>query len=446
MVPENRVGKGYGRVGKKEAMGWITDDEIGTIGRDFSHSREQAFMDPFEYFHIAMQTIAQNKARSLLTMLGVIIGVMAVVVLVALGEAAQRYVELEFAGMGSNLLNITPGKQETTGAAPMVSKSFRKLTNENAREIRRRARGVALVAPLVIGAGAVRFGDRLRDSMVFGVTEECSPVRNIYPQFGRFITHQDDEKNSAVCLLGLQVKKDLFGDTNPLNEQVTINRRKFQIVGVMEEIGTTLGINMDDMVIIPLSGAQQMFHRGQDELYQITVSATNAAEVSEAAESIREVLIAAHDHTEDFTILDQASILQTFNDIFGVLKAMLAGLASISLLVGGIGIMNIMLVSVRERTREVGIRKAVGATRSDIGFQFLVESITLSGVGGILGIALGYVGTMLLMLAYPLFPVSISMWSVAMAFFFSLAVGVFFGVYPALKAVGVDPVEALRYE
>ena len=403
-------------------------------------------MDPLEYFRIAIQTIAQNKARSLLTMLGVVIGVMAVVMLVALGEAAQRYIELQFAGMGSNLISVTPGKQESTGAAPIVSKSFRKLTNENAREIRRRARGVAHVAPIVVGAGAVRSGGRMRDCMVFGVTEDCSPVRNIYARTGRFVTAPDVEKNAAVCLLGLQVKTDLFGGKNALHEQITINRRKFQVVGVLEELGTTLGINMDDMVMIPLPAAQQMFHGGQDELYQIMVSTANAADVSEAAASIREVLIEAHDHTEDFTIVDQASILETFNDIFGVLKVMLTGLASISLLVGGIGIMNIMLVSVRERTREVGIRKAIGATRGDIGLQFLVESVALGGVGGILGIAFGYLGTILLAIFYPVFPVSISAWSVAMAFFFSLAVGVFFGVYPAMTAASVDPVEALRYE
>lgn len=399
-----------------------------------------------EYFGIALDSLAQNKVRSFLTMIGVTIGVLAVVLLVALGEGAQKYVAKEFADMGTNLLIITPGKQETSGMMPIVAGSFRKLTHENAKEIKRRAVGVKDVSPEVVGAGAVRYGDRERNCMILGVSPALERIRDMHVETGRFLDDKDLEKNNRVCVLGAQLKDELFGTANPLGERVSINRSKHLVVGVMERKGVTLGINADDIVIVPLLSGQQMFYGGEDELYQIVVQANSPEETQAAAESIRQILTAAHDYTEDFTIIDQTSMLSTLDKIFVALKVMLSGIASISLLVGGIGIMNIMLVSVRERTREVGIRKAVGATRRDIGLQFAIEAVTLSCLGGVLGILLSYVGTYSMRLAYPSFPISASAWSIIVAFAFSATVGVFFGAYPALKAASVDPVEALRYE
>ncbi|MBI4556213.1 MAG: ABC transporter permease [Candidatus Hydrogenedentes bacterium] len=403
-------------------------------------------MSPFEYIAIAAHALAQNKVRSALTMLGVIIGVMSVILLVSLGEGAQDYVEREFAGMGSNILLITPGKQETSGMMPITAGSFHKLTYENSKEIARKAVGIKGVAPVVMGAGSVRFGNRERNTIVLGVTPEFEPVRNLYVQIGRFVNGQDIEKNNKVCMLGTTVKEELFGSGNALYEKVSINRMKHMVVGIMEQKGMTLGINMDDLIVIPLTSGQQMFHGGEDEVFQVLVAAMSPEDLKTAAASIRDILYMAHDYNEDFTITDQASMLSTFSKIFAALRFMLVGIASISLLVGGIGIMNIMLVSVRERTREVGIRKAVGAKRKDIGLQFLIESVTLSGIGGGLGIALGWLGTVGMNWWYPSFPVHTSLWSIMMAFLFSGTVGVFFGVYPAIKASGVDPVEALRYE
>lgn len=403
-------------------------------------------MSALESILTALGSLAQNKVRAFLTTLGVVIGVMSVIVLVSLGEGAQAYIKREFAGMGSNILIVNPGKQETTGMIPVVGGAFHKLTYENAREIQRKATGIAQMSANVVGAGYVQFGERRRDVLIIGCTEGLAEVRQLTIQLGRFITTPDVDKNNRVCVIGQKVKDELFGSQPALHQKITINRSKHLIIGVLEKKGMMLGINLDDIVIIPLPSAQQMFQGGEDFLLEILVTARSAEDIKPTADSIRQVLTAAHDYTEDFTITDQDGMLGAVSKIFDALRFMLAGIACISLLVGGIGIMNIMLVSVRERTREVGIRKAVGATRRDIGFQFLIEAVTLSVFGGILGILLGWVSTTFVRLLYPSLPVSLSAWSVTMAFTFSLSVGVFFGVYPAYKASGVDPVEALRYE
>lgn len=401
-------------------------------------------MNALEHIMTALGSIGQNKVRAVLTTLGVIIGVMSVILLIALGESAQAYVEREFAVMGSNVIIVTPGKQETTGMFPITAGSHRKLTYDMARAAKRRAVGITGVAANSIGLASVRYLNRQRHVLLIGTTPDFEHVRQLYTQIGRFINEQDIERNNRVCIIGTTIKRELFGDGRALYQKVSINGAKHVIVGILEERGMALGIDLGDIVIVPLPSAQQMFNK--DELMEILIGARSQEDIPRAIESVRSILKAAQDNVEDFTITDQDGMLATFTRIFDMLRLMLVGIASISLLVGGIGIMNIMLVSVRERTREVGVRKAVGARRSDIALQFLIESVTLSVLGGCIGIALGALGAFILHALYPSLPIGISMWSALTAFSFSMAVGVFFGVYPAVKAASVDPVIALRYE
>lgn len=403
-------------------------------------------MDTFESLLLAYRSIKLNGVRSLLTMLGVIIGVMSVILLISMGEGAQAYVENEFAAMGSNILIIKPGKTETAGAMPVVADSIYKLSYTNAQEIVRKVKNLRGVAPYTMGAGAVQYGDRRRNTAVLGVTPEFEQVRRTYAQIGRFIRATDIERNMKVCVIGTVVRDELFGKNKALSQWISINRAKHLVVGVLEQKGVSLGINLDDIVIIPLPSAQQMFHGGEDELFEILVATHTKDEIRQVIGEVRDVLTAAHRDTEDFSITDQDGLLGSFGQIFDGLKLMLLGIACVSLFVGGIGIMNIMLVSVRERTKEVGIRKAVGATRWDIRVQFLVESMAISVTGGLLGIGLGWTCTLYMQIFYPNYPVILSSWSVVLAFFFSVAVGVLSGAYPAFKASSVDPVEALRYE
>ncbi len=249
---------------------------------------------------------------------------------------------------------------------------------------------------------------------------------------------------AKVIVLGTKVKEELFGTENALGKVVILSDARYRVVGVMRKKGTSMGMDIDDIVYIPVTSGQELFDT--DSLFEIIASTPRADDVDRAIAQIKDVLIKRHAHKEDFTIQTQGAMLETMNTILGVLTAVLGGIAGISLLVGGIGIMNIMLVSVRERTREIGIRKALGARNKDILAQFMIEAITLSGAGGVIGIILGVSLALVIPVFVEVLPTSVSLWSILMAFFFSAAVGIFFGVYPARKAALQDPIQALRYE
>jgi putative ABC transport system permease protein len=398
-----------------------------------------------EAFALAFEMLGAHRVRTALTMLGVIIGVAAIILLVSLGEGATAYITRELTGLGTNLLIITPGKTQTSGGFhPPVAGTVRKLTYDDALALRRRASLLTDAVPVVLGTGKVRYQGASRDATVVGITPEFQRVRRLYVEIGQFVSDEDVDGRRRVVVLGRTVKRELFGEENPLGRFVTLADSRYRVIGIMERRGVSLGFDIDDLVFIPVKSAQDLFDT--DRLFEILASVRSPDEIDRAIQQVKEILIRRHGNREDFTVISQGAVLSAFTTILNILTAVLGGIAGISLLVGGIGIMNIMLVSVRERTREIGIRKAVGARRRDILSQFLLESVVLSTLGGFAGIAAGVGGAKALSLLFTYLPTRVSTWSVLLAFGFSVAVGVFFGVYPARRAALLDPIQALRYE
>ncbi len=401
---------------------------------------------PFrEELFTALEALLANKARSTLTMLGVVIGVLAVLLLVSLGLGARAYVLKELSGMGANLLVIQPGKTETKGGFhPPSAGTIYKLTYDDALYLKRRAWALADSAPIVLGTSKIKFQNMSRDTTVVGTTPEFEWVRNLRVGIGAFVRQEDVDARRKVVVLGQRVRRELFGTANPLGQMVTLGDAKYRVIGIMQPKGVSLGFDLDDVIFIPVTSAQELFDT--DRLFEILAAARSKEEMDLAVHQVRETLMKRHNQKEDFTILTQGDMISVLDTLLKIMTGVLGGIAGISLVVGGIGIMNIMLVAVRERTREIGLRKAVGARRGDILRQFLLESAALSGLGGLAGIALGVGIAYLLPLFYPSIPMLVSGWAILLAFGFSVAVGLFFGVYPARRAAWLDPIEALRFE
>ncbi len=395
-------------------------------------------MSFWESFRTALEALRANRVRSVLTMLGVIIGVLSVILLVAVGQGASDFVTGQIQELGSDLLWVIPG-QIHGGRATVV-----KFRLDDAHAIERRAPGVGDVAAIVTGSASARVGPKRYNASVFGVTPSYRRLRSARLATGSFITDADMDAGRRVAAIGTDVAHQLFGSANPLGERIKVDDTPFQVIGVMAEAGRSLGQSPDERIYVPLPAAQELFQI--EGVNQIFATPRAGTPVDVAIAQIRDVLKSRFGGREDFTIQSQSAILAKLDSITGALKYTLGAIAGISLLVGGIGIMNIMLVSVRERTREIGIRKAVGARKQDVLLQFLIEAVTLSVVGGIVGIVLGIVGAALAHAFYPSLPTHTTAWSVTVAFLFAFAVGIFFGVYPAKKAADLDPIEALRYE
>ena len=401
-------------------------------------------MNFIEYARVSLESLKANRLRSVLTMLGVIIGVAAVILLVSLGEGTKNYVEEQFAGLGSNILIVTPGKIETRGGPPVIGAAKHKLTLSDSRILEKKGYLFGGVAPVVFGTAEVRYGSRSRNVPVLGVTPSFSPVRNLHVEIGSFVTESDVEAKRRVCILGRTVKRELFGNANALGQILKVSGGRFRVVGIMQRKGVSLGIDLDDIVFVPVRTAQDLFDT--DALLEIILSVRNKNDIESAKELAKSLLFKNHNRHEDFTITNQAAMLSSLYTILDTLTYVLGGIATISLLVGGIGIMNIMLVTVKERTNEIGIRKAVGARDRDILVQFLLESTALSSSGGIAGMLVGVLGAYGIRLLVPKLPVEVPSWAIVLAFTFSVFVGIFFGVYPARKAAALHPIEALRYE
>ncbi|MGE5620052.1 MAG: ABC transporter permease [Sphingomonadaceae bacterium] len=419
-------------------------------------------MNLAESLRVAMGSLVANKMRSALTMLGIIIGVGAVIALMSIGRGAQAQVTEQIRGMGTNLLFITPGAiregavRQQAGSAPTLT-----FEDAEAMAVPDAIPEVAAVAPELTTGGQVIVGNNNVFSRVIGVTPEYEQVRNYRPASGSFITKQHVEGRSLVAVLGSNVAQSIFPDQDPVDQWVNIafgNRRlRLRVVGVLESKGAQAMGNQDDLVFVPITTLQQRAFAQRTVRGGHMVSTINVQLVSEdkavmqsAVEKIGELLRQRHKAVEDdFTIRSQEDMLATANQIMGVMTMLLGSIAGISLVVGGIGIMNIMLVSVTERTREIGIRKAVGAKRRDILVQFLVESVVVSVVGGAIGILLGsglsaLIGS--LDFGGQKMQTVVSLDAVLLAFGVSTAIGVFFGIYPASRAARLNPIEALRYE
>jgi len=414
-------------------------------------------MNLLESIKVAFVSIASNKMRSFLTMLGMIIGVAAVIALVAAGAGTQAEVTSQFESLGSNLLVISSRQSFFMGRAMGVSSSSSTLDEDDVTAIKRLASYVATVAPEYSSQAQVVYGNKNTQVSVAGVTAEYAIVRDWGTDQGRFINALDESTHAKVVVLGSSVADDLFGDTlvNPIGKTVKINRQNYQVVGILATKGTSGMDSLDNSVYIPLSTAQlRLGGAGNTSLTSINVQAVSADKMDAAEAQLTAILRASHGlastASNDFTIQNQTQIVQMLAETSATFSTLLSSIASISLVVGGIGIMNIMLVSVSERTREIGIRKAVGAKRSDILTQFLVEAIVLSVLGGVGGIIFGWmisqaVNGLNLGGSEPLRTV-ISMDAVALAVGFSVAVGLFFGIYPATRAAALNPIDALRYE
>ena len=390
-----------------------------------------------EAFRVALEALRSNPLRSALTMLGVVIGVAAVVILVALGSGAKQEVQTQVEGLGSNIIIVVPGKFEF-GSAPSVSR----LTLDDVDVLGRVVGDRDRVAVTVQSGETVSVGRQEQFATVNGVNESVPRVFDRPLGRGEYVTSSDVDTRRRVAVLGHSVAKRLFRDVDPLGRQVTIAGVRFRVIGVFEEVGATFGVDRDVEVHIPVTAAQRLF--GVDRIDALAVKAPTA----ESVEKIQGQLVRALEDRyegEEFSAVTQTQILGTIGRILGLLTLVLAAIAAISLLVGGVGVSNIMLVSVRERTREIGLRKALGARQRDILLQFLIEAVLLCVVGGLLGIGLG-VGTSLLVGALTPLPAAIAWWSPAVAFAVSAAVGIFFGVAPARRAGRLDPVVALRSE
>lgn len=407
-------------------------------------------MEFTELIKEAFTTLFLNKMRTGLATLGIIIGIGSVIALVSLGQASQKSVQNQIQSLGSNLLTVSPGSTRT-GFVQGGAGSSTSLTLDDAKAIETSSQITAVknVSPEYQSRSQIVAGRNNTNTQVVGVTPVYTEVHKFSLQTGQFVTTRDVDSLAKVAVIGPQVVTDLFGDgSNPVGDTIRIKGQSFTIIGVTASKGGSGFQNQDDMVFIPLTTAQKLVF-GVTNLSTIAVEAKSENDMVTAQDQIGYLLLARHhlsDPTQaDFSIFSQNDILNTASSITGTFTALLSGIAAISLVVGGIGIMNIMLVTVTERTREIGLRKALGAKKRLIITQFLMESIILTGVGGILGMGVGVATSYFISSALSL-PFTLSLQSVLIAIFVSGAIGVVFGWYPAKKASDLQPIEALRYE
>jgi putative ABC transport system permease protein len=376
-------------------------------------------------------------------MLGIVIGVASVILLTSIGEGTRRFILAEFTQFGTNLLAVSPGRVETTGVPGSILSTVRKLTVEDAEAVAR-VPGVEKVVPLALGMARVEKGERGRSVFVYGVNENVPEVWKFRVRQGRFLPSSDPRRGPPVTVLGQKLAREVFGEANALGQYVRIAGQRFQVIGILEPKGRFLAFDLDDTAYVPVGRALKLFNR--DELVEIDVMFRPGTDVDGLVAAVKDVLIERHDGKEDFTIVTQNEMLDVLGRVMDIVGVAVGGIGGISLVVGAIGILTMMWIAVRERTAEIGLAKAVGATPGQIQALFLLEAAVLSVAGGAVGVAAGLGIAWALTLWVPGLPVATPPEYVAAALGVSLAVGLLSGVLPARRAASLDPIEALREE
>ncbi|MFA6453580.1 MAG: ABC transporter permease [Microgenomates group bacterium] len=389
---------------------------------------------------MAIRSLQANKVRSFLTMLGVIIGVMSVILLTALGSGLQGYIVKQLENVGSNLIIVYPGKLDlkSLGQGGMASITSPKFVLKDANDLETQSQYIEAVVPSAVAQGVLKYQDQKTYTELLGLTANFSQVMNSPLASGEYFTESDDRSGRKVIILGSEIAKNLFGTEEPIDKKVVVNESRFTVIGVLKNRGVSGG--QEDHVVIPITTEMHLFN--QNKVFALYAKVINSNEMDAASADIKRILLGRLTE-DDFTLLTMKDLLGAVSSILDVLTLALGGIAAISLLVGGIGIMNIMLVSVTERTQEIGLRKALGATPNVIMIQFLIEAVVLSVGGGMIGMLLGG-GIALIMRLF--IPTEVTLWSVSLAFSVSAIIGIVFGVMPARKAAKMNPIEALRYE
>ncbi len=396
-------------------------------------------VDTFRY---AAQAATGTPLRTGLLMLAMSIGVAAVVMLTALGDGARRYVVNEFSSIGTNLVIVLPGRSDTRGFNPanLITSTPRDLTVDDAAALLRLP-GVMRIAPIAVATTEINAEGKLREAMLVGTNADFIHVRQLNMGLGRFLGKSAMEHGAAEVVLGNKIRQDIFGNESPLGKTVRVGDRRLRVVGVLAEGGQGMGMSTDELVIIPVSLAQAMLN--SNTLFRILVEARSRDQLEEVKARVLKMITQRHEGEEDITVITQDAVLQTFDKILGVLTLGVAGIAAISLAVAGILVMNVMLVSVTQRTAEIGLLKALGATSGAVRQMFMVEAVLLSLAGAVIGIALGYLGAGILRQFYPTFPAYPPTWAVLAGFGTAMASGLIFGVMPARRAARLDPIQAL---
>ncbi|OGA54684.1 MAG: peptide ABC transporter permease [Betaproteobacteria bacterium RIFCSPLOWO2_12_FULL_62_58] len=390
----------------------------------------------------AWQVVRGYRGRTFLILLAMGIGVAAVVMVTALGEGARLYVLNQFGSLGTNLLIVLPGRSETAGAMPgvLVGKTPRDLTLEDALALKR-SHAIRRFAPLIIGAGDVHAGTRVRETPVLGSTAELMAIRGMEVALGRFLPEGDPRQSQPVCVVGAKVASELFGARPALGEWLRIGDRRFRVIGIMAKQGESLGFNTDEIVIVPLAAAQALFNT--EALFRVLVEAKSREQIYYAKQDVEEIIRLRHEGERDVTVITQDAVLATFDRILRALTLAVGGIAAISLAVAGILIMNVMLIAVTQRRREIGLLKALGATGRQIRLAFFTEAMLLAIGGAAVGLVVGELGRNLATQLYPAIPFQAPWWALVAAPATAVITAVLFTVVPARRAARLDPVQAL---